>query len=82
MVLLARTDWLVRQWLASNIHFRAAEETKSRVDNLISDHFLVYRNIEIYRNYLVFFGFCVFYAKKLFTSVSVKVADIYLYFNE
>ena len=27
---------------ASNIHLQAAKETKSRVNNLISDHFLVY----------------------------------------
>ena len=30
------------RWSASNIHLQAAKETKSRVNNLISDHFLVY----------------------------------------
>ena len=35
-------DWLARKWLASTSHLQAAEETKSRVNNLIHDHFLVY----------------------------------------
>ena len=33
-----RTDWLLWKWSASATHLRAAEEMKSRVNNLISDH--------------------------------------------
>ena len=35
----ARSDWLVRMRSVSTILLRAAEETKSPANNLISDHF-------------------------------------------
>lgn len=38
-VLFARADWRVWNWLESTIHLRAAGETKSRVNKLISDIF-------------------------------------------
>ena len=41
-MLYARVDWLVRKWLASTIHLRAAEETKLFVNSFISDHLSVY----------------------------------------
>ena len=60
-MLFARADWLVRKWLASTIHLWAAEETKSRVKSLISDHFSV--NWTEKMNY--FFGICGVYTKTI-----------------
>ena len=37
-----RTDWLLWKWSASATHLRAAEEMKSRVNNLISNHSFTY----------------------------------------
>ena len=42
MVFFAGADWLVGKWIARTIHLRAADETKSRVETLITDHFSVY----------------------------------------
>ena len=37
----AHAHWPGQMWLASTIHLREAEKTKSRVKRLIPDHFLV-----------------------------------------
>lgn len=42
MVFFAGADWLVGKWIARTIHLRTADETKSRVETLITDHFSVY----------------------------------------
>ena len=59
-------DWLARKWLASTSDLQAAEETKSRVNNLILDHFLVYTP---------FFLFLYSTYRKNLTSVPVKVGN-------
>ena len=41
IVLLVRADWLVRKSISSIIYLRAAKETQSLVESLISDHFSV-----------------------------------------
>ena len=42
IVLFVRADWLVRKSISSIIYLRAAKETQSLVESLISDHFSVY----------------------------------------
>ena len=71
MVFFAGADWLVGKWIARTIHFRAADETKSRVETLITDHFSIYWKKKFFLKYL-----CVF---NLFLA---KVVDVYLYFVE
>ena len=37
-----RANWLVQKWLASTLHLVVAEETKSRVNNIITNNFWEY----------------------------------------
>ena len=62
-MLFTSADWQVLKWLATTIHLWVAEETKSYIINLNSNHFLV-------SSWYVL--------KQLFTSMSVKVVDIHL----
>ena len=71
MVFFADADWLVGKWIARTIHLRVADETKSRVDTLIIDHFSVYCKKIYFFLYL-----------RVFNSVLAKVVGIYLYFVE
>lgn len=48
MVFFAGADWLVGKWIARTIHLRTADETKSRVETLITDHFSVYWKKKIF----------------------------------
>ena len=57
---LNSSDWLVRMRPVSTILFRAAEGTKSRANNLISDHFCY---IDIDKQF--FFGFYAAYTKTI-----------------
>ena len=52
-MLIARADWLVRKWIASFIHLRAAYGTKSRVESLISDHDSVYWKWVVFTNTII-----------------------------
>lgn len=47
-VLLAYNDWLIWKWLATTIHLKAAEETKSCIKNLNFNHFLLYTVVNFY----------------------------------
>ena len=62
--------WLL---ISKTYFLRAAEQTKSVVNNLISDYFLVY-----WQEYTTFSGFCVVYTN----MNSPCGVDIYLHFGE
>ena len=73
---LNSSDWLVRMRPVSTILFRAAEGTKSRANNLISDHFC-YIDIEK-QFFLVSMRHIL---KPLFATMSVKAVDTYFQFG-
>ena len=69
---LNSSDWLVRMRPVSTILFRAAEGTKSRANNLISDHFWY---IDINKHF--FLVSMRHILKPLFATMSVKAVDTY-----
>ena len=73
-MLFVSADWLVRKRKASvTIYLRVAFETKSRNNSLTSDHFTIY-----WKKQTNFFVSVRYIVKELFTSVSLKVVDIYV----
>ena len=73
---LNSSDWLVRMRPVSTILFRAAEGTKSRANNLISDHFWY---IDIDKHF--FLVSMRHILKPLFATMSVKAVDTYFQFG-
>ena len=74
IMLFVSADWLVRKRKASvTIYLRVAFKTKSRINSLTSDHFTIY-----WKKQTNFFVFVRYTVKQLFTSVSLKVVDIYV----
>ena len=73
IVLLLHADWLVGKWIANNIHLQATNEAKLCFKSLISNHFLVHWKKQTHLLLSVWY-----ILKQLFTSVLVKVVDIYL----
>ena len=69
-MLFAHSDWLTRRWLASTIHLRAAGARDFHISDRLS-------HIKYHFGPLII-QLVWYILKQLFTSVSVKVMDIYL----
>ena len=79
IVLFARADWLARRWLAeviSQVLFTSEQQRKNKIA-----YVAIFSQIELLFGPLVI-QLVWYILKQLFTSVSVKVVDIYLHFGE